>query len=296
LRETIVFVFIRIILLFVFLTDSFFTMDIRKLFSKSDYLYQKPLFLANPHGWIPHIPFAFFLVETMKPRVILELGTYSGNSYFAFCQAVKQLQLSSRCVAVDTWKGDIHVGNYANDVYERVKEINKKEFSGFSELMQMRFDVASHNFSDGSIDILHIDGTHTYDAVKNDFTNWLPKVRRGGVILLHDTMVRKKDFGVWKFLKEIKEQYRILEFPFSEGLALVCKDAHSNPELIEFIKLAKKDPTLIRFFEALGNNILLEREKSLFRDEVLKMRKKTAKLNRQLLENKKEIKKLKRKI
>ena len=271
-------------------------MNLEELFSKSDYLYQKPAFLANPHGWIPHIPFAFFLVETMKPDVIVELGTYSGNSYFAFCQAVKDLHLPTRCYAIDTWQGDIHVGNYPKDVYERVKEINEKEFSGFSQLLQMHFDDALDNFSDGSIDILHIDGTHTYDAVKNDFTNWLSRVKQGGLILLHDTMVRKKDFGVWKFLKEIKKQYLVLQFPFSEGLALVCKDEHTNHELINFIKLTKKDLSVIKLFEILGTNILLEREKDLFRDEVLKMRKKTAELNKQLLEKKKEIKRLKRKL
>ncbi|MFN2396212.1 MAG: class I SAM-dependent methyltransferase [Bacteroidales bacterium] len=269
-------------------------MNTKELFSKSDYLYQKPLFLANPHGWIPHIPLAFFLVETMKPSAIVELGSYSGNSYFAFCQVVKDLWLPTRCYAVDTWKGDIHVGNYTNDVYERVKEINEKEFSGFSHLIQLRFDDALQNFSDETIELLHIDGTHTYDAVKNDFTRWLPKVKQGGVILLHDTMVRKKEFGVWKFLNEIKKQYVVLEFPFSEGLAVVCKDDHSNPDIIEFIKRAKKDPSIIKLFEILGNNILLEREKTLFRNEVLKMREKTAELNKQLLEKKKEIKRLKR--
>lgn len=271
-------------------------MDNKELFSKFGYLYQKPVFLANPHGWIPHIPFAFFLVQTIKPDVIVELGTYSGNSYFAFCQAVKDMHLPTRCYAVDTWQGDIHVGNYSNDVHERVKEINEKEFSGFSDLMQMHFDDALDNFSDGSIDILHIDGTHTYDAVKNDFSNWLPKVKRGGVILLHDTMVRKKDFGVWKFLKEIKKQYDVLEFPYSEGLALVCKDEHTIQELIDFIKLAKKGPSVIKLFEILGFNILLEREKTLFRKEVLKMRKKTAELNKQLIEKNREIKALKKKV
>lgn len=232
----------------------------------------------------------------MKPAVIAELGTYSGNSYFAFCQAVKDLQLSTRCYAVDTWKGDIHVGSYDNDVFKRVNEINEREFKSFSELLQMQFDDAIHHFSDGSIDILHIDGTHTYEAVKNDFTTWLPKVRKGGVVILHDTMVRKKDFGVWKFLKEIKQQYMVLEFTFSEGLALVCKDEHTSPEIIDFIQLAEKDPSVIKLFEILGENILLEREKTLFKEEILKMRKKTAQLNKNLLEKKKEMKRLKRKI
>ena len=269
-------------------------MDIEELLSNYDYLSQEPVYLANPHSWIPHIPFAFFLVETINPDVIVELGTYSGNSYFAFCQAVKDLHLPTRCYAIDTWQGDIHVGNYASNVYERVKKINDKEFSRFSNLMQMHFDDALDNFCGGSIDLLHIDGTHTYDAVKNDFISWLPKLKRGGIILLHDTMVRRKDFGVWKFLKEVKKQYVVLEFPFSEGLALVCKDEHTNHELTEFIKLAKKNNSVLKLFEIIGTKILLKREKTLFRDEVLKMRKKTAELNKQLLEKKKEIKGLKR--
>ncbi len=255
---------------------------------------RKPVYLDNPHGWIPHIPFALFLTETMKPETFVELGTYSGNSYFAFCQAVKDLQLSAKCFAADTWQGDRHVGQYGTEVYQRVKEINEKEFSAFSELMPMRFDDALHRFCDGSIDLLHIDGTHTYEAVKNDFTNWFPKVKQGGVILMHDTTVRKEGFGVWKFLKEVKEKYLVFEFQFSEGLALVCKDEHTDPAIIDFIRLANDDAMVSRFFELLGTNILLEREKTLFRKEVLNMRMKTAELNRQLLEKQKEIKRLKK--
>ncbi len=259
-----------------------------------NYFLNKPLFLDNPHGWIPHIPFAFYLVETMEPDIIVELGTYSGNSYFAFCQAVKDLQLQTRCVAVDAWQGDMHVGNYGKEVYERVNEINVKAFSAFSKLMKMPFDEALPHFPDNSIDLLHIDGTHTYEAVQHDFSGWLPKVRQGGIILLHDTVVRRKGFGVWKFLKEIKTQYTVFEFPFSEGLAVVCKDDHTHPGIIDFITRAKQDPSISRFFEALGNNILLEREKNLFREEVLMMRKKTAALNTQLREMQRETKRLRR--
>lgn len=257
-----------------------------------NYFLSKPNFLANPHGWIPHIPFAFYLVECLKPAVIVELGTYSSNSYFAFCQAVRDLQLQSRCVAVDTWQGDMHVGKYGKEVYERVRKINEHEFSAFSKLMQMSFDDALPHFSDNSIDLLHIDGTHTYEAVQHDFHTWLPKVKRGGVILLHDTKVRRKGFGVWKFLKEIKTQHLILEFPFSEGLAVVCKDDHTHPEILDFIGRAKQDPTLVTFFEALGNIILLEREKRLFREEVMLMRKKAAALNKRLMEKQREVKRL----
>ena len=72
---------------------------------------------AAPSAWIEHVPFAFWLVDVLRPRTIVELGTSTGVSYSAFCQAVKFLQLPTSCIAVDTWKGDEHVGLYSEDVY-----------------------------------------------------------------------------------------------------------------------------------------------------------------------------------
>ena len=261
-----------------------------------NYFLQKPRYLDNPHGWIPHIPFGFFLIEKMKPSMVLELGTYSGNSYFAFCQAVKDLNLPAKCFAVDTWKGDIHVGQYGEEVFERITKINQQEFESFSTLLRMPFDEALNRFGEGSIDLLHIDGTHTYEAVRHDFESWLPKMSERGIMLLHDTRVKKTDFGVWRFLEEIRDIYPTLEFPFSEGLAMVCTGKTPDRDLLAFIKEFKENPKVSLWFEKLGENLLLARENELFREEVRKFRNKSARLNTSLLEKKKEIKKLKRKI
>src|ERR1051326_7052693 len=64
-----------------------------------------PKFVVQSH-WLEHAPFAFWLLGALRPNTIVELGTYSGFSHFAFCQAVKALGLKTQCFAVDTWKGD----------------------------------------------------------------------------------------------------------------------------------------------------------------------------------------------
>ncbi len=259
-----------------------------------NYFLKKPRYLDNPHGWIPHIPFGFFLMEKIRPSMVAELGTYSGNSYFAFCQAAKDLKIQTKCFAIDTWMGDIHVGDYSEAIFERVREINQGEFETFSSLLRMPFDKALPRFKDGSIDLLHIDGTHTYEAIKHDFESWLPKMSGRGIILLHDTQVRRPDFGVWRFLEEIKESYPIMEFPFSEGLAMVGAGKKPDREILAFIKKTHDNPEIIQWFEKLGQNLLLSRENELFRKEVIKIRDKSARLNTDLLVKKKEIKRLRR--
>jgi hypothetical protein len=63
--------------------------------------------LVSPGSWIGHIPFAAWLIQTLRPQVFVELGTHQGNSYFSFCQARKEADLSTKCFAVDTWQGGV---------------------------------------------------------------------------------------------------------------------------------------------------------------------------------------------
>ena len=53
-------------------------------------------------AWTGHLHFAYDLVATLRPRVLVELGTDRGESYFAFCQAVAENGAGTHCFAVDT--------------------------------------------------------------------------------------------------------------------------------------------------------------------------------------------------
>ncbi|HMP71687.1 MAG TPA: glycoside hydrolase family 99-like domain-containing protein [Kiritimatiellia bacterium] len=182
----------------------------------------EPLSLKQPDAWCGHLPFAVWLVKTLKPGLLVELGTHTGNSFFAFCQAVQEDGLPTRCFAVDTWKGDEHTGHYDESTYNAVRDHQQKHYHAFSTLLRMTFDEARSHFEDGSIDVLHIDGLHTYEAVKHDFESWLPKLHPQGIVLFHDIFACIKGFGVWRFWNELKSMYPAhLEFAHSYGLGVL---------------------------------------------------------------------------
>src|ERR1700752_4328898 len=80
----------------------------------------RPVEKITPSAWCEHAPFAFWLVEQLKPEMFVELGTHHGFSYFAFCQAIRMAGLSTAAFAVDRWTGDEHAGFYGEGVYQTV--------------------------------------------------------------------------------------------------------------------------------------------------------------------------------
>lgn len=184
-------------------------------------MFMRPEFLETS-GWLEHVPFAFWVIQAHQPRSLVELGSHRGISYFAFCQAVKELGLQTRCHAVDTWEGDSQAGFYQDDIYRSVVERNERSYSEFSTLLRMTFDDALAHVPDGSVDLLHIDGLHTYEAVAHDFTTWLPKMSSRGVVLFHDTNVHTEGFGVQRFFAPLCERYPNFEFMHGNGLGVIA--------------------------------------------------------------------------
>jgi hypothetical protein len=195
-----------------------------------------------------------WLVRTISPNTLVELGTYSGNSYFSFCQAVIEADTATRCFAVDTWQGDEHSGRYPEDVFAALSAYHQEHYASFSRLLRMSFDEAVSCFSDESIDLLHVDGLHTYEAVQHDFETWLPKLVPGAVVLFHDTNVRERSFGVWRFWEELRVCYPLtLEFMHSNGLGVLqLNDAPANKKLTWLERGSPDQQSLINYFGALG--------------------------------------------
>ncbi len=186
-----------------------------------------------------HLPFAYDLVRELRPSIFVELGVYKGESYFTFCQSVEENGLATRCYGVDTWRGDWHAGLYGPEIGRNVAAYNQR-YKGFSLLLTMTFREALAHFADGSIDLLHIDGAHRYEDVKEDFESWRPKLSSGAVVLFHDVLERDRGFGVYKLWQEIAQPQASFLFEFGHGLGVWRENAISreDPPFLQKLFLA----------------------------------------------------------
>ena len=245
----------------------------------------------NPvSAWIEHIPFAFALMQMVRPRCLVELGVQAGDSFLAFCQAVKTLELEVRCYGVDHWQGDGHTGAYGPEVLEGLREYHEPRYGGFSLLVQSTFDEAVRSFPDGSIDLLHIDGWHTYEAVRHDFETWQPKLSPRAVVLFHDTNVRGHDFGVWRLWQELSAVYPHFEFMHGNGLGVLVYGKEAPPAALQLAGLRGPDADTVRhFYFTLGHKLSLALDLNQFRDIATESQSELADCRKELAQRKAEL-------
>jgi hypothetical protein len=215
--------------------------------------------------WTDHLPFGYDLVATTRPGALIELGVFHGQSYFGFCQSVVEQGLATRCYGVDTWLGDRHTSAYDERIHREVEEHNRTHYAGFSTLMRMTFEAAASRFDAESLDLIHLDGLHTYEAVRDDFRTWFPKLRAGGIFLFHDIRARLADFGVWRFWEELEREHETFAFDHGFGLGVLRKGGghrEDDPDLLRL--LFDSDPEernrLRRFYAQASRQAELERK------------------------------------
>jgi hypothetical protein len=210
-------------------------------------------------AWHGHVPFACWLVGAARPVTLVELGTHHGGSYSAFCEAVLRHGLPTRCFAVDTWQGDEHAGRYGEHVFAELKRFHDERYAGFSTLVRATFDEAAATFAPGSVDLLHIDGLHTYAAVKHDFDTWLPKMSARGIMLFHDIAVHRDGFEVGRLWDELRQRYPSFSFAHCYGLGVLAVGAEVPLPVAELCRFdTEMADTVCQRFARLGETYELQ--------------------------------------
>jgi hypothetical protein len=219
--------------------------------------FMMPEFFA-PSAWMGHAPFAFWMMRSLRPRSLVELGTHHGFSYLTFCQAIERFGLVTRCSAVDTWKGDDHSGHYGPEVFSELASYHDAKYADFSSLVKTTFDSAVALFPDGSIDLLHLDGCHRYEDTRQVVEQWMPKLSSRGVMVFHDTSFRERNFGVFKVWDELKPIYPSFEFLHGNGLGILGVGG-DQPESMRRLFAAASDSNLTdeirNAYEHLGTTV-----------------------------------------
>lgn len=245
-------------------------------------------------AWYQHIPFVYWLLEKTKPNSYLEMGVHNGISYFAVCESIRQMGLSTKCLALDHWLGDSQAGYFSDSVFESFAKHNK-EYSEFSTYKKNSFEKSMAEVEDNSIDLIHIDGFHSYAAVKNDFELALKKINKSvGIIILHDVNEYQVTFGVNKFWNEIESRFKTFKFNHGHGLGVVFVGANID---INFLSLFDEKDSYFSnifrdYFETLGQRIFLFAENESQKEIYLKACQNIMDLNQSLQDKERDIERI----
>ena len=127
--------------------------------------------------------FLMMLAETVKPRLIVELGTNRGTGAAHF----KLGYPDARVITVDK-KQPEHI----------------KEFLTSHGIEFIKADtITAAKLIPNNIDILFIDALHTYEKATEELKTYLPKMNKGGIIIFDDIHL---DEGMQQFWDEIEEE------------------------------------------------------------------------------------------
>jgi predicted O-methyltransferase YrrM len=162
------------------------------------------------------------IVGDLRPRVAVEIGTFLGGSLFVICRLSEPDAL---IVSIDLPDGRFGGG------YGRYRPALFRSFTQRKQRLELiRGDSHSQEvlsqleatLRGSPIDLLFIDGDHTYEGAKRDFDLYSPLVRKGGVIALHDISPGhpEGDVGVPRLWDEIKSAHKheeLIEGPNQGG-------------------------------------------------------------------------------
>lgn len=214
----------------------------------------RPKHVHIESAWRGHVPFGIFIIEALKPRLVVELGVDFGTSLMAFCQGVEETGIECQIYGIDLW----NTGERHKRAYPHVTQyVTNSGYDRFCTLVREDFIPYAGNFEDGSIELLHIDGCHAYRFVRRDFDTYLPKLNpKKSLVLLHDSAVRNRgeEFEVWRLVDELRERYRVVEFQHWFGLAVVATGWDELPDEARLLYGPHSDE-ILRFFEHRGNTV-----------------------------------------
>jgi predicted O-methyltransferase YrrM len=129
-------------------------------------------------------------MASQPPETVVEIGSYLGRSTVFFGLALRNLNPQGRIVAIDPHTGDRQQLEALSAEQLPTFELFRRHCraAGVEALIDARvatsLDVAAQ-WSD-PVDLLYVDGWHSYEAVLADGEAWLPHLSSSGAVVFDD--------------------------------------------------------------------------------------------------------------
>lgn len=168
-------------------------------------------------GWLEDVEemqLAFYASEVPPGGVIVEIGSEYGRSAAAFLYGCDP---SVKVASVDVFPtdhplvGDLRKAFEANLVEAGYADENRVAYRASSEIVAARWKEP--------IDVLFIDGDHTYAGAKRDILVWKDFVKPGGVMLIHDVAYGPTSHPIhFEVLKAVEETVEVSSWALENSI------------------------------------------------------------------------------
>lgn len=155
-------------------------------------------------------------VKRHAPRVVVEIGTARGGTLFVLCRMAAD---DAKIVSIDLPAGAGGAGypEWKLPILESfAKDGQKLQFLRADSHSDDTLESVRSKLAGEPIDLLFIDGDHSYDGALSDFSRYSQLVRPGGLICMHDVVPNPSTEAI--------EVDRVWEHVSSGGQAEVIRD------------------------------------------------------------------------
>ncbi|HTB83408.1 MAG TPA: CmcI family methyltransferase [Candidatus Sulfotelmatobacter sp.] len=169
------------------------------------------------------------LARSLKPKVCVETGSARGKSACTVGLALRRNGFG-KLYAIDphsptSWNDTKSVDSFA----VITEHLQKAGATDYVEIVRKTSVEAAKDW-DKKIDLIFIDGDHSYEGVKTDWELFLPHLSEFGVVVFHDTIwdlkpdkrIARADMGVPQFVDELRAAgYPVITIDQNFGVSLV---------------------------------------------------------------------------
>ena len=174
---------------------------------------QQNYFEEHASAWKENQQFALWLVNRVRPEVVLDLGVDWGHSTMSWAQPG-----IGKVYGVDLWTPNNYstVGHNFTEFVDSFKQFHKQGLNNIELIKGDHVDVEAT--WDKFVDIMHFDMGHDFEGVKAEHALWSKHLSDNGVMVFHD-LISFSD-GVGKFFREELDLPRV-EFNNQYGLGVM---------------------------------------------------------------------------